>query len=681
MAGAYVIFSGNDTNNYGNLWVTDGTAAGTSELLVTGASYGENPSNLTVFGSEVLFTGNDDSDPFAANLWVTDGTADGTSEIPVTGAASYGLSPEYFTVLGSEVLFDGTSANREQNLWVTDGTAAGTSEISVAGAFSFGLLPQNPGSGAEGGSSFAVLGSEALFSGHEASGGEDLWVTNGTADGTSEITFNDITPFDITVFGSEALFQAQGGLWITDGTAAGTSEFGPGYDASSIAVLGSEALFSAALTSGQYEGSFALFATNGTYAGTGEIFGIPSSGAAPLGLHPTNLTVFGSEVLFNGVDSSGYQDLWVTDGTTAGTSEISVAGASTTGLNPTDFTVFGSEVLFNGFDSNNQDGLWVTNGTAAGTSEISVAGASPYGLDPQYITVVPCYCRGTLIRTQRGQERVEKLKIGDKVVTASGMARPIKWIGRRGYGGRFILGRKDILPVCIKAGALDDNVPRRDLWISPHHAMYLEGALIEAKDLVNGVSIVQAERVETVEYFHIELESHDVILAEGAPSETFIDDDSRFMFHNAHEYAALHRDEVAPAAAAYCAPRLEDGYEVERARRRIALRAGLQAKAAEPPIGALRGYIDVISPRRIAGWAQNLDHPEAPVCLDIYAGGQPIAQVLANRYRDDLEQAGLGSGRHSFEFTPPARLIFIPGTVEVRRALDGSALKRAKRVA
>ena len=70
--------------------------------------------------------------------------------------------------------------------------------------------------------------------------------------------------------------------------------------------------------------------------------------------------------------------------------------------------------------------------------------------------------------------------------------------------------RKDILPICIKAGALDDNVPKRDLWISPNHAMYFEnngGVLVEAKDLVNGVSIVQVARVEEVEYVHIELDS------------------------------------------------------------------------------------------------------------------------------------------------------------------------------
>jgi hypothetical protein len=307
---------------------------------------------------------------------------------------------------------------------------------------------------------------------------------------------------------------------------------------------------------------------------------------------------------------------------------------------------------------------------------------------------VPCYCRGTLIRTRRSRKRVENLRVGDLVMTRSGIARPVKWIGQRSYGGRFVMGRKDILPICIKAGALDDNVPRRDLWISPHHAMYfnatyfnamhfnamhfedrhLEGVLIEAKDLVNGVSIVQAERPDKVEYFHIELESHDVIIAEGALSETFIDDDSRDIFHNAHEYRALYPD-AATLPARYCAPRLEDGGEVETVRRHIALRAGLLRAADPPRIGPLRGYVDLASPSCIAGWAQNVDHPEAPVCLDIYVGGLLIGQVLANRYREDLQRAGLGNGHHSFEFAPTAGLAFAPDTVEVRRSLDGVALE------
>jgi autotransporter-associated beta strand protein len=298
------------------------------------------------------------------------------------------------------------------------------------------------------------------------------------------------------------------------------------------------------------------------------------------------------------------------------------------------------------------------------------------GATDTVIEYAACYCRGTLIATDKGEVAVETLAIGDGVVTASGAARPIKWIGRRSYGGRFIMGRKDMLPVCVKAGALADNLPRRDLWISPHHAMYLDGVLIEAKDLVNGVSIVQAAGAEKVEYFHIELDSHDVIIAEGALSESFVDDDSRGMFHNANEYRALYPD--APyVPARYCAPRLDEGYAVAAARRRIDARAGLRPAAQDQP-QALRGHVDVVSPRRIAGWAQNVAHPEAPVRLDIFAGGQLIGQVLANRHRDDLARAGLGSGRHSFDFTPPAGLAFAQGSLEVRRSFDGVALGKSE---
>jgi hypothetical protein len=203
--------------------------------------------------------------------------------------------------------------------------------------------------------------------------------------------------------------------------------------------------------------------------------------------------------------------------------------------------------------------------------------------------------------------------------------------------------------------------------------------LIEAKDLVNGVSIVQVQEIDRVDYIHIELDSHDLILAEGAWSETFVDDDSRGMFHNSHEYRALYPDApVGPAR--YCAPRLDTGYAVEAARRSVDTRAGLRPAGGEraPP---LRGYVDAIGRHHIAGWAQNAEHPEAPVCLDICAGGQLIGRVLANRYREDLERAGLGSGRHSFEFRLPAGLALAPSAINVRRSIDGAALAVSARAA
>jgi len=198
--------------------------------------------------------------------------------------------------------------------------------------------------------------------------------------------------------------------------------------------------------------------------------------------------------------------------------------------------------------------------------------------------------------------------------------------------------------------------------------------LIEAKELVNGVSIVQAHRVEEVEYFHIELDTHDVIIAEGALSETFIDDDSRDMFHNAQEFRKLYPDE-GHAVARYCARRCDSGYEIELARQRIEQRAGLRREATEERKAiAMRGFVDQIGTRLIEGWAQDAEHSEAPVCLDIYADGRLIGQTLANRYREDLKRAGYGSGHHGFTFTLPSELAFSPGAVEVRRSLDDGVL-------
>ena len=194
--------------------------------------------------------------------------------------------------------------------------------------------------------------------------------------------------------------------------------------------------------------------------------------------------------------------------------------------------------------------------------------------DPPLATTItvdgtPCYCRGTLILTDRGEIAVENLAIGDRLITKSGEARPLRWIGRRSYSGRFTRGNRDVLPVRIARGALAENVPSRELWVSPLHAMYIDGVLIPAHALVNGGSITQAVVIELVEYFHLELETHDVILAEGAWSESFIDDDSRGMFHNAAEYCRLYPDEVR-GAARFCAPRVEDGTELEIVRRKIA---------------------------------------------------------------------------------------------------------------
>jgi ELWxxDGT repeat protein len=131
-----------------------------------------------------------------------------------------------------------------------------------------------------------------------------------------------------------------------------------------------------------------LWVTDGTAAGTHELTGI--KGAYPGRPDFGDFTVFKNEVLFNGTDANAQVGLWVTDGTAAGTHELTgIKGASPRGLGPQDFTVFKNEVYFNGLDANGQYGLWVTNGTVSGTHELTgISGVytGSGGLNPQDLT-------------------------------------------------------------------------------------------------------------------------------------------------------------------------------------------------------------------------------------------------------------------------------------------------------
>ena len=177
-----------------------------------------------------------------------------------------------------------------------------------------------------------------------------------------------------------------------------------------------------------------------------------------------------------------------------------------------------------------------------------------------------CYCPGTLILTSTGERPIETLAVGDLVVTASGACKPIRWIGRRSYGPRFVAANPALRPVRFTAGALGGGLPRRDLLVSQKHAMFLNGFLVPAEQLVDG-QLVRYASVSRVDYLHLELDEHDVVLAEGSPSETFVDDGSRGIFHNAADYRGPRP--ASAGSAQYCAPRLEGGYELDGIRRAL----------------------------------------------------------------------------------------------------------------
>ena len=179
-----------------------------------------------------------------------------------------------------------------------------------------------------------------------------------------------------------------------------------------------------------------------------------------------------------------------------------------------------------------------------------------------------CYCRDTLIGTDMADVPVEELSTRHRVRTVSGEARSVRWIGRRSYAGPFLAASPRVQPIRFCAGSLGYGLPRRDLLVSPDHAMFLDGLLIPAHCLVNGTTIVQVRGLERVDCFHAKLDSHDVLLAEGAPSESFMDDDSRGLFHNAAEFDVLSPSVRPPEG--FCRPRVESGFALEADRRKLA---------------------------------------------------------------------------------------------------------------
>ncbi len=190
-------------------------------------------------------------------------------------------------------------------------------------------------------------------------------------------------------------------------------------------------------------------------------------------------------------------------------------------------------------------------------------------LSPTDTNGIPaCYLRGTMILTDRGDVAVENLSAGDLVMTASGTLRPIRWIGHRAYSERFLVRNPGIYPVLFQAGSLPGGLPTRDLFVSPKHAMYLDGALYPADCLVNGTTVLAGQRMAEVAYYHVELERHDVLIAEGALSESYVEDHNRAMFHNAGSYRAAYPQAVE-CEAVYCAARIESGPELEAIRRKI----------------------------------------------------------------------------------------------------------------
>ncbi len=361
-----VVFNARDINHGIELWASDGTAAGTHLLTdINPGPTSSQPGARFVYKNKLLFSADDGTN--GRELWVTDGTAAGTKMLADLNPGSASSSPASFTQFGDSVYFFATGG-----LWKTDGTAAGTVNVSDA----FGRL-------------LTTSGSRLFFEAFTPDTGWELWTSDGTGAGTHMVT--EIRPgtsgaFDsnyeslgLTPFGNGVLFLANDGvhgreMWFSDGTAAGTHlvrDFVPGakgmwdFGYAFITSFNGRAYFAA---TDPVHGP-QLWVTDGTDAGTQLFFDQPAN----------YLTAAGGKLMFTaGFDFLAGQPIWVSDGTVGGTRRLDAAdklGINGNTIVSAIFWPVGGKVYFGGFTPLTGTEPWVTDGTDAGTHIVANIGS------------------------------------------------------------------------------------------------------------------------------------------------------------------------------------------------------------------------------------------------------------------------------------------------------------------
>jgi hypothetical protein len=201
-----------------------------------------------------------------------------------------------------------------------------------------------------------------------------------------------------------------------------------------------------------------------------------------------------------------------------------------------------------------------------------------------------CFAAGTRILTATGERMIETLIQGDIVLTLAGdelSPKPVKWVGRRRIDLMTHPRPETVAPIRIQRSAFADNVPHTDLLVSPDHAILVDGRLICARQLINGTTIRQETGLVSAEYFHVELEAHAILLAEGLPAESYLNTGNGGFFANSKDPLVLHPDltdetDYPTREAGSCAPFVWDEANVRPIWQRLAERAAMLGQPVRP---------------------------------------------------------------------------------------------------
>jgi hypothetical protein len=318
------------------------------------------------------------------------------------------------------------------------------------------------------------------------------------------------------ISGGYGVYINHGGTITNAGTigATGTHQAVDFYPGTNRLIVDPGAVFNGLVTGGNSAGSGTVSVLElASGAGTGTLAGLGSG-----------IINFGSVAFDPGAS-------WVVSLTGTGAS----AGELISGFATTDQLDLGAlQETISGFANNT---LSLTGSTPITIVPAGSYSGSQFTLTPSGTLSVACFCAGARILTDAGEVAVEELRAREKVISLT-RRRPIavKWIGSRAVA--------QAAAVCIAAGALGRGVPHRSLQLSPDHAVFIDGALIPVRYLVNGTTVRELASA-AVTYFHVELEEHAALLAEGMAAESYLDTGNRSAFADAAVHCAIAKDCVA----------------------------------------------------------------------------------------------------------------------------------------
>ncbi len=389
-------FSADDGENGRELWVSDGTTEGTQ--LVKDINPGSNdygnannsfPRDLTEFNDQLYFTaqGGDER----SGLWVSDGTTEGTHLVKDIYPGSIAFYSDSLTEFNDQLYFAAAGdAETGDELWVSDGTTEGTHLVKD-------IYPGSNNDGNANSSSpgdFTEFNDQLYFTAQDGENGYELWVSDGTTEGTQLVKdiysgisdygyANNSSPLYFTKLNDQLYFSASDGdngreLWVSDGTTEGTQLVKDIYSGSNdygnafssypryFTKLNDQLYFAA----DDAENGRELWVSDGTTEGTHLVKDInPGSNSS----YAKDLSEFNDQLYFTADDGENGSELWVSDGTTEGTHLVKDINPGSDDYGyakssyPSNFIEFNDQLYFAASDGENGYELWVSDGTTEGT--------------------------------------------------------------------------------------------------------------------------------------------------------------------------------------------------------------------------------------------------------------------------------------------------------------------------